>query len=347
MKNLQGSESFLKLLKNELNKCKSPDDYKIATPSILSDIKKVNGVPLIARFDGITHYKFTPTSLYFFLKQRKFSFLPMINFGDFLGNNSISYLDRMLNRYLSRIEIELRKTADIIIYQSQFSKEMHEFLLGETNAKSVIIHNGISLKSNICAQYDEKEKVVNAAITAHFRLGKRLADAIRICNDYNNYHQMTLHIIGEIDMLTKESISNISLDNCIFYGGVDQSKAFEIYKNIHIGLASSINESCSNSILEMMSVGIPVIVSSQGGSKEIVPSNDFIVDENTEVNPCFIEYHNPYLSQNEEYYDRWVDKIRIIMSNHSEYSKITQDYVIKNHNIKLIASKYLDVINGL
>lgn len=347
MKNLQGSKSFLYLLNNELNKFKGADEYKIVTPSILSDISKVDGVPMIARFDGITHYKFTPTSMYFFLKQRRFGFFPMINLGNFLGNKSFPFLDRILNSYLSRIEIKLRKTADIIIYQSQFSKEIHEFLLGKTDTKSVIIHNGISLRSNICAQYDENDKEVNAAITAHFRLGKRLADAINICNKFNNYRKMTLHIIGEIDMLTKESISDITLDNCVFYGAVSQSKAFEIYKNIHIGLAPSINESCSNSILEMMSVGLPVIVTSQGGSKEIVPNNEFIVDENTKKNLCFIEYHNPYLSQNEEFYDKWVDRIKVIMSSHSKYSKITHDYVIKNHDIKLIANNYLDIINGV
>jgi len=76
-------------------------------------------------------------------------------------------------------------------------------------------------------------------------------------------------------------------------------------------------------------------------------NNDFIVNESTEIAPFLAEYHNPYLSQNEEYCDRWIDAIRVIMPNHSKYSKNTHDYAIENHSIKLITSKYLGVINGI
>lgn len=347
MKGIRGSESFISLLLNELHNYKNISYFRIVTPSIKSDIKKTNKTLLIARFDGVTHYKFTLVSTYFFLKQRRFNNLPMINFKNLLKGKSIPFIDRILNRYLSRVEIKLRKTADLIVYQSVFSKKIHEFLLGHTKVDSVVIHNGVALRDNICATYDNNSTKVNAVITAHFRLGKRLKDSINICNYVNKYIPITLHIIGEIDFLTRESISGLDVSNCVFYGQITQTESFKVYKNMHVGLAPSVNEACSNSILEMMSAGLPVLVTSIGGSSEIVPNKDFVVDEGKSNDLCFIEYHNPYLSNIDIDFDQWLNKIETILSDHKRYSEIVHSHISKNFDIRDIAKKYLNAIERI
>ena len=342
MKNLSGSQFFLNNLQKSLSSYDLPS-YQIAIPSINYKIPQNEKALILARFDGITHYKFSIKCFYNFLKTRKIKHLPFLNLNHSAFNKSSKNIDKLLNIYLSRTELKLRRVSDVIIYQSNFSKKIHEFLLGPSKIKNYIIHNGVIIppKTKIL----KYKKQIDIAINASFRLGKRLSKAIKVVNYINKFHKAKLHIFGPIDSLTNISLKNLNINNCSFYNEIDREKIFEYYQNIDIGISTSVNESCSNSVLEMMSYGIPVIVTSNGGNSELVANSSFIVNESEEKNICFIEYHNPqYDSLNN--INLWSDKILSCYSNLNIRSEQTYEHMRVRFDIKKISHEYANVIKN-
>jgi glycosyltransferase involved in cell wall biosynthesis len=339
----KGSSIFLKNLKIQLDNNLNIKPYKIIIPK--KNFKLPNkGEKIIARFDGITHYKFTIISLYNFMKLRKLKFLPLLNTKILNSHKSSFIIDKLINKYLSRFDISLYKHLDLAVYQSIFSYQIHQFVLGINPKKKKIIYNGVNIpkkKTNTHSQ----NKYLNLVITAHFRLGKRLKEAIIICNRLNSVINAKLHIIGNLDLMTKKSIETIDLTNCNFYSQLNTNEIMNLYKEMHIGLSPSINEACSNSVLEMMSVGIPVIVSSLGGNKELMPSFFYVVNE--KINDiAFFEYHNIYC-QNELNSNNWVKRILEINKNLEYHSSLIYSHVKKKFDIKIIAKQYSKAINEL
>jgi len=61
-----------------------------------------------------------------------------------------------------------------------------------------------------------------------------------------------------------------------FVGVVDHSKIAKFYQNADVFVLPSLNEGMSNSVLEAMACGKPIVVSDTGGTKELVKGNGFV-----------------------------------------------------------------------
>ena len=335
---MKGPEIFLERLKIELNQFQL-EQYKIFIPlkNSVTDIKNFNGLK-IGRLDGAIYFKYTSNSFFNLIKQRKNRKISIIKF---IPNFIFSLLQSKINSYLNRYNSLILRESDIIVFQSKISKKMHEFFWGEIKKKNLIIYNGVK-KTNFIKRNIGPE--INLVITARFRLNKRLKDAISLFNELNRIDdRFKLHVIGSLDYLTKKSISDLDLKNIKFYGEINYNEIQSIYSLMHIGISTSIFDPCPNSVVEMMSLSIPVITTSASGASELVGINELIVNEKIKFK--LYDLHDdskiPKIHNGD-----WIDKIKSVVSDYESLSRKTYNRYRKNFDIEIIANKYKEVIKN-
>ena len=335
---MSGPEIFLTRINEELSRF-NLTKFKIFIPftNEVKKIKSFKGIK-IARLDGAIYYRFNSKSFRNFIIQKTgqdYKVLALIP--DFFFN----IFGSSIRNYLNRNNKKLLKYSDVIVFQSKMSKAMHEYFWGKINKKNLIIYNGIKSR-----EYSKKtiNKEINLVITASFRLNKRLSDAILITNSLNlkNY-SVKLHVIGKLDFLTIESIAHLDKSNSIFHGHLNFKSIQKIYTKMHIGLSTSMFDPCPNSVIEMMSFGIPTLTTSESGAAELVGLEDLIVNEK-------IKFKNYNLHSIESIprlnIDEWNQKIYSVISNYEELSYKTYTRFIGNFNIEIIANKYKSIIDS-
>lgn len=331
-----GPEVFLNRLNKELNKLDLPN-YKIyiPLPKYLNDISHFNGLK-IGRLDGSIYYKLSPYSLRNLVKQR----LQIdIKFIELIPNFIVRRLEKLILNYLNRNNKKILNKTDIIVYQSQLSKEMHEFFWGKSIKKTTIIYNGVEEKK---VEYFSIKDKINLVITARFRLNKRLAEAIRVLNLLNKKNKLyVLHVVGDLDFLTKKSIKNLDLKNVNFHGNLSYEKMDELYRKMHIGLSPSMFDPCPNSAIEMMSYGIPVITTSASGVAELVSIDELIVSENLPFKLYEIQNENKIPSID---YVKWKEQVEYVVKFHKRLSNGILKIYNNQYKIKDIASQYSEII---
>ncbi len=92
--------------------------------------------------------------------------------------------------------------------------------------------------------------------------------------------RVTLTIIGEgnLEEELKSLSNNLGVsDHVTFLGFQDHSKMPAHYNNAHIFLLPSKNEGMSNTILEAMACGLPIVTTQTGGTGELIEGNGIIV----------------------------------------------------------------------
>lgn len=331
-----GPEVFLNRLKKELNKLDLPK-YKIyiPLPKYLNDITHFNGLK-IGRLDGSIYYKLSPYSLRNLVKQRLKIDIKLI---ELIPNFIVNILEKLILNYLNRNNKKILKNSDIIIYQSHLSKHMHEFFWGKSSKKTAIIYNGVKEKK---IEYFSIKDEINLVITARFRLNKRLAEAIRVFNLLNKKNKLyVLNVVGDLDFLTKKSIKNLDLKNVIFHGNLSYKHMDELYRKMHIGLSPSMFDPCPNSVIEMMSYGIPVITTSASGAAELVFNDELIISENLPFKLYEIQNENKIPSID---HVKWKEKVDYVVKFHKQLSNNILKIYNKKFKIKDIAKQYSDII---
>jgi len=89
-----------------------------------------------------------------------------------------------------------------------------------------------------------------------------------------------LQLIGDGN-LTKElkEIAKQNKVNVEFIGKKSHKEIISYLQRADIFILPSLNEGMSNSILEAMATGLPIITTDTGGSKELIKDNGFIVEK--------------------------------------------------------------------
>jgi glycosyltransferase involved in cell wall biosynthesis len=157
------------------------------------------------------------------------------------------------------------------------SKKMKiKALESSTNQKIEVIYNGID--TNMFKPIKEKEKdILDILLVGRLSKIKNFDLMINALEDVPfNYK---LHIVGdgpEKEIL--EALANKNKIKCKFYGMVeDKKKLIKIYQGASIYCTTSLNEGMSNTMLEAMSCGLPIITTNVGGAKELIKENGFII----------------------------------------------------------------------
>jgi len=335
-----GPQNFMNRLESELIKYNLPK-HSIINPTLESKGLTYNNKSInIGRLDGISYHKLTSENFYNLLIQRKnlrLSFIKKI------PNSLLNKLTVPVNNYLNRNIKSLLNNVDAVVFQSEISKKMYDTIIEKPVNNFAIIKNGIPTdifkpisSSSISNQYP---KIV---ITANFRIHKRLHEAIRLTNFLKKkYSKVRLHIIGELDYLTTESIKDLNLDSCIFHGNINSSLLPHIYADADLGLSLCLFDACPNSVVEMIGCGIPVLTNQESGASELIKEESLTISENIKFEYLPI-YDNEWLPKIN--LEEWAKKIEFIMDNKNSLKEKMLMRIEEELDIRIVAKKYAEFI---
>lgn len=177
------------------------------------------------------------------------------------------YLDRFIFCWLSPI---IWKNSKFVVTNSSKLRELALQLSPKQHF--YLIPNGIDSKKFQGKDYElhDKLRILSVGRLNEIKGFTYLIEALRDING------VSLTIIGDGPLLKKLKYQSKGLD-VTFLGNVAHDKLIDIYRNSDIFVLPSLNEGMSNTVLEAMACGLPLILTNVGGSFELVNGNGFIV----------------------------------------------------------------------
>lgn len=216
-----------------------------------------------------------------------------------------SHLDRFIFSWLSPI---IWKHATKVIANSKKLKDMANHLSPKQRIE--VINNGIDI------QFFYPRPKTNQVLTivSTGRLTERkgyqfLVEALKGLSD------VQLILLG--DGILKKELENFCLINKLdvkFLGIQPRNKVAQFLQKADIFCLPSLNEGMSNSLLEAMACGLPVIVTDVGGTQELLNGNGIIVQKKSveQLREAIL-----FFQKNPEYLDIYGKKSREIVENMS------------------------------
>ena len=343
---MSGPVNFMSRLDASLQTRRLPR-YRIVMPATAeardADLAEI----LIGRFDGLFMYRFTLAAAYNFVRSTKLQSLPRLKFLERGFLSSLAPIDRLAARHLNRRDVALKARADALVYQSRLSHREHLTFGGpDPVGKPVaLIPNGVPL--DVFRPLPRHETLAGSprlAITAQFRLGKRLREAILVANRLRaHFPRLTLHVIGDMDRLVAESLDGLDRSACVFHGRVPSGTLPQLYAGMDIGLSPALLDPCPNSVIEMLACGLPVITTAASGAAELVPSPELIVPEERPL--VWTELHNahriPALDE-----AAWVGAIDTVLQRRGHWHDVCLEHARRTFDIEVVASRYAEVIEA-
>lgn len=199
------------------------------------------------------------------------------------GADVPGYSDRfgMIYKILTPIIRYIWKKSDAVVSNSEGLKGLA--LEAKPNQKIDVIYNGIDIGEFaprptgdmdvfkiLCVSRLTKRKGVEYLISA-------VAEIVE-----KNLLQVELVIAGDGDdsKRLKKIVSDLNIDNYVkFLGLVPHNELSAVYNSASMFVLPSLNEGMSNTMLEALASGLPIVATDTGGTKELVSDgvNGFIV----------------------------------------------------------------------
>ena len=150
-----------------------------------------------------------------------------------------------------------------------------------------------------------------------------------------------LHVIGDIDNITKQYISDLDVSNTIFHGRIKNDCLPEFYSSCDVGLSPSIFDPCPNSVVEMIACGLPVITTKDSGAAELVKYNELIIQEDIKLSYMELQTIDrlPKVSIN-----KWSNCIQKVLQNKQYYVGAMLQRVSDDLDISVVAKRYANFI---
>jgi len=189
------------------------------------------------------------------------------------GSDVPGYSSRFSNIYpfLKPLIRDIWRKAEKVIPNSQDLKRLAE----ETaDVDMNVIENGVDVrKFSPKSKPTKKPKVITVARLVE---RKRVQDVIRAVKDL----EIELEIVGDGPEMQdlRELVDDLGIShNVDFKGEVDHEDLPDYYRSSDIFVLPSLKEGMSNTVLEAMASGLPVIITDTGGSDVLVDGNGSVV----------------------------------------------------------------------
>lgn len=220
----------------------------------------------------------------------------------FLIRNSDKYIDKTIFKYNELV-------ADISIFQSNWSKSECLKLGYKNSNSSEVIHNGTDM--GIFYEYIEKRKneKVNIVATSWSKNMRKGFDVYKFLDDNLDFSVFSFTFVGNSPM----KFTNIQV-----IPPLPSEQLADILNNSDLYITASINDPCSNSLIEALNCGLPSIALNDGGHPELVKSGGEIFNQKSDI----------------------INKIYKVLDNYDLYKSN-----IEIRDIKCVAEEYLDLIN--
>lgn len=187
------------------------------------------------------------------------------------------YIERNNMHYLPFREF-INQYTDKICFISELGKKYFEEKYPNGKNKYVY-HLGVSNKKNLLKEIKESKKQICIASCSAVVHVKRIDYIIDLLSNIDGISIKWIHIgdgelLNDMKDLASKKLEKTSIEY-EFLGNIENSKILEIYieKDVDFFINSSDSEGIPVSIMEAISVGIPVIARNVGGISEIVNSS--------------------------------------------------------------------------
>lgn len=269
----------------------------------------------------IIHVFFTiPTGLLMFHpKLRKIPFIVSVRGSDVPGHSPDRF--KILYELFKPIVKNIWKKSKAVVCNSEELKK--EVLSLNPELKIDVIHNGIDInKFKSARSRKNKNRLVLLYVGRLISL-KQIDLIIKILPDIikNISKKIIFRIVGlgPQEKELKDLVKKLNLeDNVIFVGEVDYENIEKEYQKADVYVQLSRAEGMSNTIMEAMACGLPVITTDVGGVRDFVRGNGIVLGKGD------INRLNYYLTKIN--YDQMSIQSRKIALGFS-FDKIAQDYM--------------------
>jgi glycosyltransferase involved in cell wall biosynthesis len=171
------------------------------------------------------------------------------------------------------------RSADLVIFISEFARDFIEHELGYLQGKSVVVPHGIHSSFRACSGVvlprpnwlPKEEYVLYVSFIDHY---KAQLEVIRGFNLYRQHGGKGKLVLAGPEYrpygnLVRQEIADFGLSEwVIMVGNVPHSELPAAYQNARINVFASFTENCPNILLEMMASGRPSLVSNRGPMAE-------------------------------------------------------------------------------
>lgn len=229
----------------------------------------------------LTHSFFTvPCGIVSFILKNKFKIPYIISLR---GSDVPGYSERftILYKFITPIIKKIWKSACFVIANSCGLRELA--LKSKTEKEIGIIYNGIDTGDFFPDANKKDENKFTIVCISRITRRKGIKFLIQaVGNLLKKYKNIKLFIVGdgdECDSL-KNLVQTIGIGSEVtFTGPILHENILEYYQKSNIFVLPSLNEGMSNTMLEALSCGLPIIATDTGGTKELVQNekNGFIV----------------------------------------------------------------------
>jgi len=154
------------------------------------------------------------------------------------------------------LAMEMNDVAHGTIFQSEWAmNKFEEFGFNCDDKKCIVIHNAVD--DTIFSPNYRKIKLVTTSWSENWKKG---FEVYQYLDRQLNFDEYDYTFIGN---------SPVEFDNIHMMGRLNSKEIAEYLKNSDIFISASQHDACSNSILEALSCGLPVIALSDGGNTEL------------------------------------------------------------------------------
>lgn len=195
------------------------------------------------------------------------------------GADVPGYAERFsfIYKILTPLIVKIWKDSAEIVSNSEGLKELA--LESNPKQKIDIIYNGINtqeFKPDDSLKKNSKFIITPGASRITSRKGLQyLIEAVyKLSQKYPNIY---LKIIGDGDERTRleELIKKLNIEDKVeFLGQISHENIFSYYQEANVFVLPSLNEGMSNTMLEALSSGLPIIATDTGGSKELIEEGE-------------------------------------------------------------------------
>lgn len=202
------------------------------------------------------------------------------------------------------------KLADATIFQSLYSLKKHEEL-GLYFKNSTIIHNAVDgaiFNQEGRASFPKGERKIRIIAASWSDNPRKGGPVYKWLDDQLDWNKYEFTFVGR----TKETFKNIK-----HLEALPSEDLAKILKQHDIYITASENDPCSNSVVEALACGLPVVYLNSGGHPELVGQGGLAFDKKEDI----------------------VGKVEEISKNYGAYKNN-----IRTLSIAEVADKYLEVL---
>ncbi|MCK5322187.1 MAG: glycosyltransferase family 4 protein [Candidatus Aenigmarchaeota archaeon] len=230
----------------------------------------------------------------------------------------------------------LFKSLIIRIWKNAVIVVPNSYALGELARESLdikykIVYNGIDINKFYPVRTERKHKGQKIRLISVSRIIKRkgfqyLFRALSEISSRNSFdYELLIVGVGEYQDTLESLAEDFEISDKIkFVGYVNNTKLVKLYNSSDIFVLPSLAEGMSNSVLEAMACGLPLIVTDVGGSRELVDGNGIVVapkDSDALINAL------SSLATKSVLRDKMGCKSEEIAKKKFSWSRVTQDFV--------------------